>query len=352
MQRLRIVLVSLLAVSGCKAISDSQYDDRADELEVDRVEFLRETDQVKFFAAADSKIYWVSLEKPLDEPVLHSLDPKTGGQPISYEFTRADTNIEERYHMSDQLVMKCNFSTATAFDAKVSNRMIDMSTMNVDENCAVAGDVVYFFTGNRTITRWMPGGPPPSVAVDLAVAGVGTGSFGGFNVLGTRILFSEGGRLWLIETTTGVATWLENVNPATNLVVFDERGVLYGSSKGDEYILFADHSTFLLDAAIADGGYHMNSSHGDIQELDDTAEYVLFNHHVIYRGKSGIFAFNLETKKVTDLLLDRGTGFDAETLYSKPTITTGGTLFVQASKEFSSSTKPIVYSLDLTARLK
>ena len=166
----------LLAAGGCTAVYDAQYDDRASELEEFRTEFLPGSDQVRFFTAAPQKLFWQSLEKPLDAPLLHSIDTSTQAR-IDYEFSRGDNNIDSRTQMSNTLIVKCSFGTTTAFDATVSNRMIDMTTMGSDD-CAVDGSTVYFAVA-RTIRRWTPGAGPPAQVVDLAAAGVGTASIAG-----------------------------------------------------------------------------------------------------------------------------------------------------------------------------
>src|SRR5262245_44389116 len=109
-------LAASLAVglAGCTWVAEAQFEDRASELEAFRTEFLPAADRVQMITAIDSRFYWVSLEKPLNEPLLHSFDTATGTR-VDYEFTRADTNIAERFKMSGALVVKCNFSTAIAF---------------------------------------------------------------------------------------------------------------------------------------------------------------------------------------------------------------------------------------------
>jgi hypothetical protein len=346
MQRF-LALVSVAAV-GCTWVSDAQYDDRATELEAFRSEFLPASDKVQLITAAENRFFWVSLEKPLDEPMLHSYDPATD-QRVAYEFSRADTNIEERYQMSGALVVKCTFSTTSAFDATQSNRLIAMTTMGSDL-CAVDAGDVYFRVG-RTIKRWTPGQGDPVVKVDLDLAKVGTGSVNGFAVLGRQLLLAEGGRLWLIDTGTGTATWLENKDATSGAVVFDERGVVFDTSPGITHITFADHASFLLDDAIGNGGYELNGGHDDIHFAADSAEYTLHAGHVIYRGIRGIFAYGFDSKKVVDLLLDRGTGFDAHPRYRFPSVTADGTLFVHDNNSTSASDRP-VYRVSLTGRLR
>lgn len=341
-----LALISLLPV-GCTWVAEAQYDDRATELEQFRTEFLPASAQVQLITAADNRLFWVSLEKPLDEPMLHSYDPKTGNR-VDYEATRGDDNIMDDYQMSGSLIVKCSFNNASAYDT-MTGALIETITMG-GEPCAVSGNTVYF-RFNRTIRRWTPGQGAPVQVVDLQTAGVGTSSISGFAVLGRQLLLAEGGRLWLVDTMTGTATWLENADQASGTVVFDARGVLYDSSPGITYIAFADHAAFLLDDAIRDGGYKLNGEHDDIHLAADSSEYTLYGDHVVYRSIKGIFAYGLVSKKVVDLLFNRGDSFDAHPRYRFPSVTSDGTLFVWDNNSTSGSDRP-VYRVDLTGRLR
>jgi hypothetical protein len=343
---LRLIAVLPFA-AACTWVSNAQYDDRAGELEAFRTDFLPAADKVDFLTAVENRVFWVSIEKPLDEPLLHSLDPVTGGR-IDYEFTRKDTRISENYTLGTQLVVNCNFSTAKAFSATEPNRMLEMTNMGSDK-CAVAGRDVYFFV-NRKIRKWTPGVAPIADLVDLDALKVGTGTVAGFAVLGTQLLLAEGARLWLIDITANTATWLENEPISSGNVTFDTRGALFNTQQGTTYLTFLDRAETLLDDMIADGGYHLNSGHDDIHQLADYDEWMFYNSWVVYRGKRGIFAYGLETGKVVDLLLDRGESFDAKPVYRFPSVTADGTLFVQDRNSLNSSDKP-VYRVSLTGRL-
>jgi hypothetical protein len=338
----------MLAIGGCTWVYDGQYDDRAAELEAFRTEFLPASDQVRFITSAEDKLFWVSLEKPLDEPMLHSYDPATD-QRIDYEWSRGETNLDVRYRFGTEVVIKCNFSTVTAFDATMPDVELGQTDQG-SERCAVDGGSVYFAVA-REIRRWTPGPGTPVKVVDLDANGIGEGSIGGFAVLGNGLLLEEGGRLWRIDLVTGVATWLENEDPVSGAVFFDDRGVLYGTNGGTRYTRFADLSSFGFDEAVADGGYSLNFKHPDIHEPADGGDRVLHGLHVIYRARRGVFAYGLESTKVTDLLLDRGESFEAKPVYRHIAVTTGGTLFAQDDNGLNSADKP-VYRVDLSGRLR
>lgn len=351
---LSCALLLLTIASGCTWVYDSQYDDRANELEAFRTEFLPGSDQVQFISGAEGKLFWVSLEKPLDDRVMHSYDPSTDTR-IDYtnmqlhDSLQSDSNFDQHYFMSNTLFVKCSFGTSTAYDATVPDRLIAQTSMG-DDSCAVDGGTVYFVVAGE-IRSWVPGNGEPVTRMVLAEQGVGDGSIGGFAVLGDDLLLSEGPRLWLIDLQAGTATWLENEDSPQGTVVFDARGVVYDSSPGLQYVLFADHSVVNLEAAIDDGGYQLNLKHEEVHKPQDGAEYVLHGAHLVYRSTRGIFAYGLESKKVVDLLLDRGESFDAKPVYRSPVVTSDGTLFVMDDSSLGGGDRP-VYRVDLNGRLR
>ena len=348
---LATVLV-MIGGAACTPVYDAQLDDRATELEAFRTEFLPATDRVQFLTGASAKVFWVSLEKPLDEPMLHSFDTVTSAR-VDYEFTRDDTNIAEHYHVGDKLVAKCNYGTSTAFDANASNTLIATTTGGHDL-CAIEGDAVYFSVA-REIVKWMPaaGTLTTALAIDTAL-GAAANQIAGFAVLGDQALLAEGPRLWLANLRTGTARFLDNTeHPATGKVDFDARGVAFDSQRGVTYLAFADGATILMSDAIADGGYSLNYKHGDVQDIADTGSYTLSAGHLVYRGTGGIFAYGFDSRKVVDLLLDRGVGYEATPRYGAPVVTTDGTLFVQDTSQISSDSvvRP-VYRVGLSGRLR
>jgi len=340
-------LVPLLVCGGCKWVYDAQYDDRADELDAFRSDFLPASDRVSFLTSTDHHVFWISLVKPLDETMLHSFAPASGTR-VDYELTRGQSNIDQNYRLSDSLVVQCGFSAAKAFDIAQPNTQIDMTDQGSDV-CTVDGRDVYF-DRNRAITKWTPGGGVPVQVVDLDAQMVGTDTVGGMSVVGHQMLLEEGGRLWQIDLTTGHATWLENPDVQSGEVASDATGVVFDSAQGPTREVFADHSTAALADLIANGGYELNFEHADIQEIGDFAEYSLVGTYVIYRSKSGIFAYGFQSTKVIDLLLDRGEGFDATALYHHPAATADNALFVQDTSSLSANGQP-VYRVDLTGRL-
>lgn len=335
----------MVAVTGCTWVGNAQYNDRQAELDEARVELVPATDNVELVFGSPNRFYWVSLEKPLDEPLLHSYEPESDTR-FDYEATRGDTNLED-WRASDRMIVDCGFSRAIAYDADTGQQL---GQLDADTDLCAVDDEFLFYIEQRKVMSWVPGGTPTEV-LDLDAAGVGTGSLQ-FSVEGTTMVLAEGPRVWHLDLGTRTATWLENEDPVTGTVVFDATGVVYDSSEGPRYIAFADRSTFLLEDAIADGGYEIGGDFTDVHQIDQsTGEMGFFANFLVYRSVHGIFAYDLLRKKTIDILLDpRGEDvFDDTPTYRSPVVA-GGTLFVQERPEFGSA-RGAIYSVDLEQRL-
>lgn len=345
------LLLAALALGGCSWVYEQQYEDRRAELEERRLEFLPGDSKTEFITASQNRLFWVDVLKPFDVPMLHSFDPATGAK-IDYTWS-ADLVIDDDFRFSGALVVDCSFgSVYEAYDASDPERIV-ATTMKGSSECAVDGDRVYFLVG-RELLAWTPGAGEPSLAVDLDQAGVAPGSIDGFGIDGTTMLLAEGGDLWHVDLTARRATWLMNEQAASGTVVFDEAGVFYGSGSGDVlYTQLSDLSTYDLATAIEDGGYELSFKHADVHHLAGSypAELALYGRNVIYRGRNGIFAFGLDSRKVIDLLLDTSSDdFGATPVYRRPSITSDGTLFVVDDNGYSANDNP-VYKVDIRDRL-
>jgi hypothetical protein len=347
--------LAVLALTGCTWVYDAQYDDRRDELVASRKNFLPTEANTKLIQSGQDKLFWVDVVEPLNQPVLHSYVPATDTK-LDYTWsTDILMNVSDVTHtftFGGQLVARCGIGSTKAFDAKVAGATAAMIDEGNDENCAVDGTAVYYLSG-RDIKKWVPPATTTTVAVNLDAAGVGDMSVGGFGVIGNQVLVEEGGELWLVDLASGRGTWLENHdNVSGGTIFFDDKGVLYTTNKGLLYTAYADHSTFSMADAVSDGGYDLNISHDDAQAIPDGSniELTMLGRHVIYRSKHGIFAYGLDTKKVVDLLLDQGDGFQDRPIYHFPTVTTDGTLFVEDTG--TGFDKGPVYRVDLTGRLR
>ncbi len=343
----------LIGLVGCTPIYDAQHDDRATQLEAFRTEFLPGSASVQFMMGSESRFFWLDLVSALQVPTLHSIDPGANKQ-VDYTFPDPTMHIAANtYTVSDLLVVQCGVGSVTAWDATMADQKIDMITDENEPVCAADGNAVYL-SENRTILKWVPGSgnPPSPVFNEDNQIGATAGTIDAFAVLGNTAVIEETARLWRADLSTSAKAIALGADTATGMVDFDAQGVLCDTEKGTEYISFADLSVLSLTAAIADGGYDLNFKYSDIQTQADGGGYSLQADHMIYRGNGGIFAYGFTSKKVVDLLLDRGTDIDTEPMYGDPIVTTDGTMFVQDITETGGAMAHPVYRVNLTGRLR
>ena len=352
-------LLALLAVSGCTWVSDAQYDDRVKELEEARQDFLPATDEVQFLTAAGNKVFWVDKKPPAEKLVLRALDTAMpNAMPVEIQlgehFNTAEDFAEE-FRFSDTTVIECS-SGINAWDANTGAVLgARISSMEgVNDFCGLDGRTITTVfepsdPGNtRFVYQWTAGSTPVR-GLNLTALQVGDGSSAGLVVRSGHLLYTEAGNVWHVDISAGTATWLENDDlPASGPFVVDAVGAMYDTSEGVKYERFDDLVIQSFDQLVANGGYRLNSKHPEIHVLADNGSYAFHKRYVIYRGESGIFAYNLDTKKVTDLLLDRT---DDTASYRRAAMTDNGVLFVQhRGDSFSSEDQP-VYRVDVSARL-
>ena len=118
---MRILAASLLV--ACTPVYDAQYDDRKEELEQFRTEFLPADLNIKLITGAQDKFFWIDVTKPLDKPVLHSFVPSTGeridyGEWSSMQFTGQPEDIRQEFLFGSSLIVECRFSPIRVYDAR------------------------------------------------------------------------------------------------------------------------------------------------------------------------------------------------------------------------------------------
>lgn len=350
-----------LISAGCVPVYNAQYDDRADELEAFRTEFLGEDFKPKLLASGQQRLYWADQRRPADKLLLRSIIPGDPSSEIEYEWSanKSQGDLEE-YRFGEDLIAECSFGTSFAYEPAVAAASGQIAmTSDGGDTCAVDGRSVYFLIGGGKLRKWDPPAPIPDPQntsfIDLHAAGI-VDNVAGFGVIGnTALVVDQTGDLYLVDLVAKQARALHNELPMVGAVFFDERGALYETQSGPRYVEFTDDEIppdRSFDAMVRDGGYHLNFKHGDIQQPAGNGEYVIHDRHVIYRGQRGIFAYGLDTHHVIDLLLDRGEGIDLEIAYHLPAVTSGGQLFVFGNDSFGVTPAGAVYQVDLGDRLR
>ena len=103
--------------------------------------------------------------------------------------------------------------------------------------------------------------------------------------------------------------------------------MLYAQAKGSlSYMALGSATLRDINAEIKASGYQMNTTFA-AAHIPANGQYALYKNLVIYTAQSGIFTFNLDTKKVAPLLLEPRDP-KLRTVYRKPVVLDNGTLFV------------------------
>lgn len=358
----RLLLLPVLA-TACTPIYTSQYDDRAGELEAHRTEFLPAENQTKRIGSGQKRVFWVDVARPSDKLALHSQLPSEPSSRVDYAPTLGNGTPNEltqdevdSLHFGETLWVDCSFGTSLAYDARMPSVLLG-TTSDGNDPCQVDGNAVYFLIGGVAIRKWVPPADPVEV-FDLRNEGGIEGQVEAFGVIGNMgIAIEQDGDVYKLDLAAKTATWLHQQVPVAGSGSFDEHGVAYDAA-GDQvrYIGYDDPANPIdisITDAIADSGYHLNFKNDDIQTPQTGGDYVIQGRHLVYRGRRGVFAYGLDTHNVVDLLLDRGEGFEAETVYHDVTVSRDGNgfLFVRNDNGINADDHQ-VYEVDLTDRLR
>jgi hypothetical protein len=331
----------------------AEYDSLADSLQKHRKAFQDPiADEVW---ASQKRVYW--LEYRSFDPTLASWQ---AGTELTYAFP---TGTEGNYRASDSLVVTATrqgdavIYRAYAANAPSSSRGEITMPAPTDEQrwwaYAVGGDTAYIVTtgAQTTIHRWVPG-QQPVVEVVLEQIGVSVGIFLDLGVFGNRVLFIESGRLWSLDLSTRTAYWVGNKKEISGSVSADAAGMIWNAADGPYYL---PHGTGpggrALKAEIESSGYELNTTYRAIHHFVEDA--VLYRGKAIYKGQSGLFAYDLATHEVTPLLLEPRSS-SPRIVYKDPQILDDGTLFVTGLESESGSVGADgpVWALDTNALLK
>ncbi|MBS1122045.1 MAG: hypothetical protein H6Q90_4273 [Deltaproteobacteria bacterium] len=327
------------------ARDSAQYDRLTSQLEIHRTPFLgEEADELQ---AATQRIFW--LEYPVFDPTLHSAK----GPRIDYSFA---LGTEGNYRASDTLVVTATRTGDTvAYRAYAADTGTSRGELALPAPAdgqvwwayAVASDTVYLVTtgSSTTVLRWVPGAEPQTEVV-LEDVGVDVGEFQDVGVFGRHMLFIESGRLWELSLATHVATWTGNTQQITGGISTDGIGVLYTAADGPYYLTFGGGTPRDLRAEIAASDYRLNATYATIHTYASQA--VLSHQHVVYKGQSGVFVFDLKSQRVAPVLLEPRAS-TPRIVYIDPQILDDGTIYLTGLESDSGAVgaEGPVYSLQL-----
>lgn len=317
----------------------AQYENLRVELEGTRDVFINTSAQD--FYVAGNTLYWVEVGN--SNPMLRSFDDSTK--------TRTDYTFKVYLSVG-------GFSPTDTINYRASSSMI--ASMNVPDGAntyavgapeqslgklplpappfgqrwwayAVNGNDLFVVvnddaTGKYNLQKWTPGQASPTqiLALDDLIAPNLIGEFLDFAIDGTTLIFAESGRIWMADITGGKAKWIQN-DKEIGSANFYSGGVVY--TQGSEYYRFdlaTDSRENLTDKMKA--GYAMNKTFGEVHYPDGGRSWCKYKNKIVYHGRYGIFAYDMNSEDVVPVLLDAR---DNSVVYQAPNAVDTGTLFVQ-----------------------
>ena len=314
----------------------AEYVALAESLEANRTEVLGEDAQGLF--AVGNRLFWTGSSY---DPILHSVQ---GGIEIDYTFSIGSGDLANERASEEAVATALSAGGDVVYhlyDVRRANDELDTFTLPRPSNAswwayAVDGTDVLYARDAADTVLWRKSAGVEAVRVvglesdcDLPV-----GEFWDFTMVDGVALVVESGRVWRVDLAGGCdATWIENETEVQSFS-HDDTGILYSSATGPYYWNVATHRTRDIAAEIAASPYMLNETFASAHHYAE-GTVALWTHYAIYRGSSGIFAFDLDSGGVTPILLDNPYTGGIFVTYRDPTVLEDGTLFVQSLESTS-----------------
>ncbi len=275
-------------------------------------------------------------------PALHRLD--RDGKKITYEFSIGagdDANVR---------LTEAAVATAQRQGSHVAYRVYDASTTGSllgstefpapggEEKWsayALAGTTLYVVTtptdkiAGHTVWSLVPGGVAQKLFT-LEEAGIKVGEFLDFDVEGSTLVLIESGRLWAVDVNNKRAKFLQNKWEISGSVYFSADGVVWEDAKGLKYLPYATNEVRDVSQEIAGSDFKINATYAKAHYFDHATSHENFTRYknaVVYTGNQGIFAYDLERKRVAPVLLDVAKDDGTRVDYRYPVVLDDGTAF-------------------------
>jgi hypothetical protein len=316
-------------IGGATDQAVAQYQALEAQLDKNRMMFL--TPGASGLTGIDTHFYWLDFDT--FDPHLHSFE-STASLTTDYTFGIGDAD-SYNWRASDQIIVtaentgdNCVFHVYTIdkANAHVDDVLTDEPGDGVEWwSYSPDGNDLYYVTeeGDTGLWKWTPGGAAPTELFTLESLGVNVGEFEDFIVDSGIMVFIESGRAWSLDLTTQMPVFLGNMTEASGGATLSD-GVLIETATGPLFYSYTTKTLRDIAAAIAKNPYKLNSTFASASNYD--SDLTNDNHVIGYIGESGLFTFDMDTNKVTPLLLD---ALDDSTVYASPVFLSDGTVFVQ-----------------------
>ncbi|MFT5683576.1 MAG: hypothetical protein ACI8RZ_004508 [Myxococcota bacterium] len=180
-------------------------------------------------------------------------------------------------------------------------------------------------TDGITLVRWFPRDEPEPMEMIHDLSDAGMGEFGEFGVDDDNIVLTESGRIWHLDRSSRVLTWLENETEVTDSVVMTDDGFGYATSGEGMFYWGYDGQQRHISAEIEAADYQINTTFAS-HHLPSRSSFALVGSLWIYEGSGGVFAYDLNSGAIEPVVLD--TRESPWITYRDPQVLDDGTLFV------------------------
>lgn len=350
LRRTALLGVIALGLGGCGGGKEELTGDALVQYNIEEYESLRESlegnrqdamgKSATEAAAVGNRLFWLTY--PTFDASLHSLDTESGAR-VDYTFGVGDSNTSN-WRASETIVVSADQGGAgieyNAYDINQPEQLLGTLSMPSPGGgirwyaYAPDGNQVYIVQSGtpNLLLRWTVGAAEAETLFSLEDAGMSVGEFWDFGVEGNTAILIESGRIWSLDIAAKKATWLENETQAS-AAQWDTKGVFYLAATGPFFYANDVRRNRDLEAEIAASGYSLNSTYDKIHLYSQGG--ARNGDDVAYIGSSGLFIFDLVTRKSRPVLLDAR---DNSIVYRYPVLLENGKLFVQGLESTSGAT--------------
>lgn len=287
-----------------------QYDETEKALLANRTEFA--TQQYREPYAVENTVFLYDYGS--SSVRLHGYN-KPLNRHVDYTFTVIN-NDTYGFEASDALIAPVNsLSSAevTVYTTAQPQLRVDKATFGSDvDGTYLIGSTVYVVardqntgtgTGAARLYQWTPGSASQMLLSLQAATGVSQlGTVRRFKVQGTRMVFIEGYSVWKLSLTDQRATRVMTLPSIFGSVQIHEDGVLYQSSGKLRFVDIESMQQTDLSDLIKESPYRLSSRFADGHYFSDG--YARYGRWVVYGGRSGIFAYHLDSGTIRPVLLN------------------------------------------------
>lgn len=332
------------------AADSDQYKALEKQLLLNRVEFASKqyTDPV----AAEGTLFLYNQAG--SKPALHGYR-KSANRHVDYTFPVPYGSLPG-FKASDALVVPRNALDSRTFDAYAADQpkaLLGSITLNdfVDASCVFRGTVYLAVreASGTQLHKWIPGSPTTPVLSLSGVTGRNPlGDVRAIGVTGSVLMLIADNRIWKIDLGTQRATFVRDLSLIAGEIDLFPDGVLYTTFSD---LVFIDATTMqetTLSERILDNAYRLNASFANAHYYVEG--HARYGRYILYRGKSGIFAYDMTANLVQPVLLDPlpTSPKDEPVIYRYPVVLESGFLYVVGLQGFDGT----IYEVDLNQVLR